>query len=75
VKFKVKLIHQLGVGQMLAHVFVSFEEREKIAFARPSFHGVALDQTIGFFARHAFLRERQQHALRMNETAQAIEVL
>src|SRR4029077_17741676 len=74
-KLEIELIYKLGLAQMLPNVLVGFEQGEKVAIAGPCFHRVALNQTIGVLAAHAFLRQRQQYALRMNEPAQPVEVL
>ena len=42
---------------------------------RQTAHRVALDERVGVLARDALLRQRQQHPLRMDEAAEAVEVL
>ena len=60
---------------MFAHVLVGLEQREEIAAGLPHFHGVALHQPIGVLTGDAFLGERQQHPLGMNEAAETVEIL
>src|SRR5579862_7672560 len=69
VEIQIETGFQLGFAQVLVYIRVGLEQREKIAAADPDFHGIALDQAIGILARDAFLRQRQQHPLRMDEAA------
>ena len=66
---------ELRLAQVLAHVLVGLEQPSRKSLAAPDLHGVALHQPIGVLARDALLRERDQHALRMHEPAQPVEVL
>src|SRR5260221_4646798 len=72
---EVELLGYLGVAEILLHLGVLFQQRLEVAFAAPYRHGVALHEFIGVLAATAFLRQRHQQALRMNEAAEAVEVL
>src|SRR4051795_7120942 len=72
---EVELLLDLGVGEILLHFSVVLQELEEVAFAAPDRHGVALHELVGVLAACALLRQRQQHALRMHEAAEAVEVL
>src|ERR1700730_5498646 len=74
-KVQVEIDGKFPLAQMLADVLVGFEQGEEIAAIAPHFHGIALHQAIGVLARHALLRQRQQHALRMDQAAEQVEVL
>src|SRR5690606_11963731 len=41
----------------------------------PNAHRIALNETVAVFTRYASLRQRQKHALGVNQTAELIEVL
>src|SRR6184192_3955965 len=60
---KVEEFGELGLRQFRRDILVGLEKFQEIAFAAPDRHGIALDRGIGFFARHALLRQRQHHAL------------
>src|SRR2546422_8498886 len=60
---EVEVFLELGRAQVLAHVLVGLEQREKVAFPLPDPHGVALHQTIGIFAREPLAGERDHHPL------------
>ena len=66
---------EFGGAQRLGDVLVGLQQRQELALAAPHRHGVALHQRIGVLARNALLRQRQQHALRMDEAAEPVEVL
>src|SRR5258705_13204799 len=72
---EVELLGYLGVAEILLHLNVLFQQRLKIAFAAPYRHRVALHQLVGVLSAGAFLRQRDQQALRMNEAAETVEVL
>ena len=72
---EVEVLLELGGAQTFAHIGVSHEQGEEIAFALPCPHGVALNQRVGLLARDAFLRERDEHALRMDQAAEPLQVL
>src|SRR5208282_6330050 len=73
-KVEVEIGGKLCFAQIFAHFRIGLEQRQEIALAAPGFHGVALDQAIGVFAPKSLLREREQDALGMNQTAEAVEV-
>ena len=60
---------------MLLYVGVVLQQRQEIAFAAPDRHRVALHLSVGVLAAGALLRQRHQHPLRVDEAAEAIEVL
>lgn len=70
---EVEEVFEFGIAQDRFHVGVFFQEIQKIAFAPPDGHGVALDECIGALARETLLRQRQQNPLRMDETAERVE--
>src|SRR5258708_38387975 len=72
---KVELFGYLGVAEILLHLSVLFQQRLEVAFAAPYRHSVALHQLVGVLAAGAFLCQRNQQALRMNEASEAVEVL
>ena len=64
-----------GGLELCAHLGIGLEQGEEIALALPDLHGVLLHQLVGVLARHALLRQRDQHALRMHQPAEPVEVL
>src|SRR6266849_3939204 len=72
---EVELLGYLGVAEILLHLSVLFQQRLEVAFAAPHRHGVALHELVGVLAAGAFLRQGDQKTLRMNEAAEAVEVL
>src|ERR1700682_2075095 len=64
---EVELLGYLGVAEILLHIGVLFQERLEVTFAAPYRHGVALHEFVGVLAAGAFLRQRHQKALRMND--------
>src|SRR5260370_41515798 len=72
---EIELLGYLGVAEILLHLGVLFQQRLEIAFAAPYRHGVALHELVGVLAAGAFLRQRDQQSLRMDEAAEAVEVL
>src|SRR6202167_4833070 len=74
VKIEVEAGGKLFFAQVLANLGIGLQQRQKIALAAPGFHRIALDQTVGVFPRRAFLREREQNALRVNKAAEAVEI-
>src|SRR5436309_11349868 len=72
---EVELLGYLGAAEIFLHLGVLFQQRLEVAFAAPYRHGVALHELVGVLAATAFLRQRDQQALRMNEAAEAVEVL
>src|SRR5262245_6255769 len=71
---KVEVGLELLVRELRAHVLVRLEKRQEIAFSGPPSHGVALHEAISRLAGDAFLRKRDQYALRVNQPAQLVEV-
>src|SRR5215469_13208276 len=71
---EVEVGFKLLLTQMFAHVLVGREQRQKVAIAGPDLHGIALHQPVGLLARDALLGQRQQHALRMHEPTEAVEI-
>src|SRR5450631_2916382 len=69
---EVELLRYLGVGEILFHLSVFFQERLEVAFAAPHWHRVALHEFVGVLTAAAFLRERNQEPLRMNEAAETV---
>src|SRR5688572_18501206 len=53
---------------------IGFEQILEPPFAAPRAHGARLHETIGILARDALLREREQHATAVNQTARMIEI-
>src|SRR6267142_172570 len=72
---EVELPGYLGVAEILLYFSVLFQQRLEIAFAAPHRHGVALHELVGVLAAGAFLRQRDQQPLRVNETAEPVEIL
>src|SRR5690606_38618523 len=74
---EVEFFFEFGGRESRSNFGIGLEqiEQRQRAVALPHFHRVALDQPVGVFAAHAGLGQRQQHALRMDETAHAVEVL
>src|SRR5258707_15855384 len=72
---EVELLGYLGVAEILPYFSVLFQQRLEVAFAAPHRHGVALHELVGVLAAGAFLGQGDQKALRMNEAAEAVEVL
>ncbi len=71
---KVEQAFDLASRQRLRHVLVRLQQSQKIPFAAPDRHRIALYEIIGVLARDALLRQGQQYALRMDETAEPVEV-
>src|SRR5260370_12752963 len=71
---EVELLGYLGVAEILLHLSVLFQQRLEVAFAAPHRHGVALHEFVGVLAAGAFLRQRHQKPLRMNQPAEAVEI-
>src|SRR5262245_29041131 len=72
---RVEIGFQTLLRELCSNVLVSFQQRKEIALAAPDLHGVALNETIGVFARNPFLCKRDEYALRMNKSAKPVEVL
>src|SRR5438105_9794064 len=72
---EVELLLDLGIAKILLHLGVLLQELEEIAFAAPDRHGVALHQLVGVLAARAPLGQRQQNALRVQQAAEAVEIL
>src|SRR5947209_16036124 len=72
---EVELLLDLGIAEIFLHLGVLLQELKEVAFAAPDRHGIALHELVSILAARALLRQRQQHALRMHEAAEAIEVL
>src|SRR6266849_3114629 len=72
---EVELLGYLGLAEIFPHLSVFLQQRLEVAFAAPHRHGVALHELVGVLAASAFLRQRDQQALRMNEAAETVEVL
>ena len=72
---EVEIRFEFGLAEVIRHVLVSLQEREEIAFAPPHPHGVTLDELVRVFTWRAFLGQRKQHALRMDEAAKQVEIL
>src|SRR5258708_14929090 len=71
---EVELLGYLGVAEILLYFSVLFQQRLEVAFAAPHRRGVALHELVGVLAAGAFLRQRDQKALRMNDAAWAGDV-
>src|SRR5262245_34012098 len=72
---EIKICLQILFRELGPNVLVGLKQRKEIALAAPNLHGVALNETIGVFARNTFFCKRDEYALRMNEPAKPIEVL
>jgi len=53
---------------------ISLESRQKVGLAAPRFHGIALNETIGVLPRDPLLGQGQHHPLRMDKSAQPVEI-
>ena len=60
--------------ERLGDVGIGLQERQELALAFPYRHGVALHEAVGVLARDALLGEGEQHALGVDEAAEAVEV-
>ena len=54
---------------------LSSVQQRQLAVRLPDLHRVALNQRIGVLAAEARLGQREQHALRVDEPAHAVEIL
>ncbi len=71
---EVEEFFERGIAQNFLDLGVLFQQRQKLAFAAPDRHRIALDERIGILSAHALLRQGEQHALRMDEAAERIEI-
>src|ERR1700730_18516748 len=72
---EVELLGYLGDGEIFLPLGVLLQQRLEIALAAPHRHRVALHELVGVLAAAAFLRQRNQKPLRMNEAAEPVEIL
>src|SRR5688500_5460940 len=61
--------------QLRRHLGVGLELGQKVLAVQPHLHRVALDKLVGLLAADAGLRERQQHALGMDQAAIGLQIL
>src|SRR3954452_7500300 len=72
---EVELFRDLTIGQIILYLSILLQKSLEVAFAAPHRHSVALHELVGVLAARTFLRQRDQQALRVNEAAEAVQIL